>query len=248
MIAAAPAASAAGSAEHPSVSAACQPTSFKVALDIGHYKAAPGAISATGVAEFEYNLALGHAVLAALREAGFDSAFLIGESGALLRLEDRTKTAREANAALFLSLHHDSVQPRYLSEWTVNGLSQHYSDVFHGYSIFISAKNTHEKQSQQFATLLGEALLTEGLTPSLHHAEKIPGEDRPLLDKRLGLYRFDDLVVLRSATMPAALLESGIIVNRSEEQAIRSGPYHRHVVAAVVGAVRNFCNLRGQAG
>jgi N-acetylmuramoyl-L-alanine amidase len=228
---------------HPSSAAACQPESFKVALDIGHYKAAPGATSATGVTEFEYNLSLGHAVLAALRQAGFKSAFLIGESGAPLRLEERTRLAKAAGAVLFLSLHHDSVQPRYLSEWTVKGHPQHYSDLFHGFSIFISARNVQEKQSQQFATLLGEALVANGLTPSLHHAEDIPGENRPLLDKRIGLYRFDDLVVLRTATMPATLLESAIIVNRSEEQAVRDGSYHKHVVAAVVEAIRSFCGL-----
>ena len=37
---------------------ACQKSTFKVALDIGHYKAAPGAISARGITEFTYNHAL----------------------------------------------------------------------------------------------------------------------------------------------------------------------------------------------
>lgn len=44
----------------------CQPALFKIALDIGHYRASPGVISATGVTEFEYNLSLARAVIAAL--------------------------------------------------------------------------------------------------------------------------------------------------------------------------------------
>jgi N-acetylmuramoyl-L-alanine amidase len=219
----------------------CHPSQFKVALDIGHTKAKPGAVSATGVTEFKYNLALGHAVLAALQHAGFKTTFLIGEEGAPLPLERRGSAANERGAVLLLSLHHDSVQSRYLSEWTVNGRLQRYSDVFHGYSLFVSGKNKHEQESKRFATLLGEALLGEGLTPSLHHAEKIPRENRPLVDARLGLYRFDDLELLKTAPMAAALLESGIIVNRTEEQEIRNGTYEKLVVTAVVKAIQNFC-------
>jgi N-acetylmuramoyl-L-alanine amidase len=42
--------------------------------------------------------------------------------------------------------------------------------------------------------------------------------------------------------MPAVLLESGIIVNRVEEQEIRRGPYHKKVVTALVKAIQDFCN------
>jgi N-acetylmuramoyl-L-alanine amidase len=221
--------------------AACTPASFVVALDIGHYKAAPGAISATGVTEFSYNSALAHLVQAGLKQAGFTSTFLIGESGDLLPLQNRTRIARRNGAKLFLSLHHDSVQPRYLSTWTVDGKPQHYSDVFHGYSIFVSQANAQPAQSIQFATLLGQALRAQGLTPSLHHAETIPGENRPLLDAQLGIYRFDGLAVLRTATMPAVLLESAIILNRAEEQSVAHGDHEQHVAAAVTSAVQAFC-------
>jgi len=57
----------------------------------------------------------------------------------------------------------------------------------------------------------------QGLTPTLHHAEPIKGENRELVNPDLGIYRFDDLIVLKSAAMPAVLLECGVIVNRSEE-------------------------------
>jgi N-acetylmuramoyl-L-alanine amidase len=226
-------------------SSRCQPPLIKIALDIGHDRSNPGAISATGVTEFSYNLALAHSVIAAIQTAGFNEAFLIGESGVPLSLKERIEIANDHRADLLLSLHHDSVQSRYLSEWTVNAALQRYSDRFHGYSLFISGKNGHARESKKFATALGEALLGEGLTPSLHHAEKIPGENRPLLDARLGLYRFDNLELLKTANMPAALLESGIIVNRTEEQEIRSGSYHNRVVAAVVRAVEEFCGEQG---
>ena len=56
-----------------------------------------------------------------------------------------------------------------------------------------------------------------GREPSLYHAEPIAGENRPLLDRRLGVHRFDGLAVLKTATMPAVLVEAGVIVNPDDE-------------------------------
>ena len=222
--------------------AACQKSTFKIALDIGHYKTKPGAISARGITEFTYNHALAGLVLAALKTRGFEAAFLIGESGDPLPLPRRSQIAQEEKADLFISLHHNSVQKQYFSEWMFEGHSHPYSDKFHGYSIFVSTSSHWAKESMTLATLLGRALKANGLTPSLHHAEAIPGENRTLLNSALGIYRFDELAVLRGATMPALLLESGLIVNRDEEQSIQSGMYHPKVVAALVEAITQYCN------
>jgi N-acetylmuramoyl-L-alanine amidase len=43
----------------------------------------------------------------------------------------------------------------------------------------------------------------------LHHAEPVAGESRELIDRALGIYRYDELAVLRTATMPAVLFEAG---------------------------------------
>jgi N-acetylmuramoyl-L-alanine amidase len=222
----------------------CQRSAFRVALDIGHYTAAPGAISARGFTEFTYNRKLGQAALIALRAAGFGETLLIGESGDPMPLTRRSRIARDEHADLFVSLHHDSVQKQHFSEWIVNDRKQWYSDTFHGYSIFVSATSRQAAESKTFATLLGRDLRVLGLTPSLHHAEPIPGEGRVLLDPYLGIYRFDELAVLRGATMPALLLESAIIVNRDEEREILSGAYHAKVVAALVAAISQYCDRR----
>jgi N-acetylmuramoyl-L-alanine amidase len=219
----------------------CDRAAFKVALDIGHDKSRPGATSARGVTEYSYNHDLAEQLLKALQANGFQSSFLIGESGVLITLQSRPERAQQEGASLFISLHHDSVQPQYLSEWTSQGREHSYSDRYRGYSIFLSTKSVSLDGSIDFAALLGRALRGVGLTPSPHHAEHIPGENRELLDPDLGIYRFDQLAVLRLATMPAVLLEAGIIVNRDEEAAIISGQYHRKVVSAIVHAVLQFC-------
>lgn len=80
-----------------------------------------------------------------------------------------------------------------------------------------------------------------GFTPSLHHAEKISGEGRELLDPKKGIYVFDDLVVLKTAAMPAVLLECGIIVNRQEELRLDSPEYQDKMVMAVTAGIKKAC-------
>ena len=223
---------------------ACSPRRFKIALDVGHTQSQPGATSARGTPEFHYNQRLAQTVHTALARAGI-SAVLIGAAGSPMQLLERTRLAQVAGADLFLSLHHDSVQPRYLSTWMVDGQARAYSDVFRGYSVFVSNENVRASDSLRFAALLGTALRGAGFTPSLHHAEPIPGEGRPIVDAHLGIFRFDKLAVLRTAVMPAVLLEAGVIVHRGEEEQVRSPAFLDRLVMAVAGSVQRYCSVTG---
>jgi len=185
-----------------------------VALDIGHSSVSPGAVSARGRGEFYFNRDLAAQVAVALEDKRFEVR-LINLDGAETGLESRTAKARGAD--LLLSVHHDSTQPQYLKTWTLRDERHHYSDRFAGFSLFISRRNPDPARSLACATAIGSALRQSGFTPSLHHAEPIEGENRPLADAVNGVYYYDDLVVLRSATQPALLLEAGVIVNRDEE-------------------------------
>jgi N-acetylmuramoyl-L-alanine amidase len=99
----------------------CDSEQFKVAVDVGHTKEAPGAISARGVTEFTFNVSLGRQIEQRLLAAGFSHTILITTSGQdrsqLLRRADRANTAQ---VDLFMSIHHDDVQPRYYSQWRYN--------------------------------------------------------------------------------------------------------------------------------
>ena len=221
---------------------ACSPAEFAVAIDVGHSLKSPGAVSARGVREFQFNRELAEAVVNALSAAGFHSSFLINGDGRIPDLRQRVIEAGRSHADLFISIHHDSVQPRYLSNWTLDGVTRRYSDRFRGFSLFVSAKNAHFDDSRTFAELLGRALTEQALTPTLHHAEPIKGESRPLLDASLGLYRYDDLVVLKGAAMPAVLIEAGVILNRDEELLIAHPAYKQRIGTAIVSSVSEFCD------
>jgi N-acetylmuramoyl-L-alanine amidase len=210
-----------------------------VAIDIGHSETAQGATSSRGVGEYFFNRDLANLLLEKIQQDGVAQAFIINSAGK--SLQQRTEAASQQNASLFLSIHHDSVQPFYLSTWTYEGSERHYSDRFHGYSLFVSQKNPHPKESLQLAQDIGARLLKAGFTPSLHHAEKISGENRELLDRKKGIYLFDDLIVLKTAAMPAVLLECGIIVNRQEETRLTNPANRSKMVTAVAAGIEQAC-------
>ena len=52
--------------------ASCARSTFRVLVDVGHTATSPGADSARGVPEYEFNRKLADVIAQSLREAGFD--------------------------------------------------------------------------------------------------------------------------------------------------------------------------------
>jgi N-acetylmuramoyl-L-alanine amidase len=224
----------------------CQTSpSNPIAVDIGHSKAKPGAISASGKTEFEFNVNLGKKIAEALT-AQHIPVCLIGELGDKVALRERTDIANSAKARFYLSVHHDSVQAHYLKSKQMEGIDRHYSDHAHGFSLFVSRKNPALTQSLKCASAIGNALIYHGFTPSSHHAEAIPGENKTWADQASGVYYYDNLVVLKTAAMPAVLLEAGVIVNPQEEKVLQNPNSQTKLTAAVLTGLRQCEVLKGE--
>ena len=221
----------------------CDPSKFKIAIDVGHTIEAPGAISARGVTEYVFNLRLAKQIDANLRDAGFVHTYLMITRGVgSLQLKQRPARANAMGGVdLFVSIHHDDVQPVYYSKWDYNGKTYHFSDKFAGYSIFVSYENRFKSESLDFAELLAAELMARGMHFTTHHSEDIPGEHRQFLDPQRGIYRYDQLIVLKNTNTPAVLLEAGVIVNRAEEAILAQR--HGLISAAVLEATNQFCSL-----
>jgi N-acetylmuramoyl-L-alanine amidase len=214
-----------------------------VAVDIGHYLAEPGATSARGRVELEFNRELAALIRDELQARGL-RVLLVGADGDMAVLSRRTATARGAD--LFLSVHHDSVQPHYLEEWVHEGETRRFSDRFAGFSLFVSRRNPELAASLACASAVGAAMQGAGFTPSLYHAEPIPGESKPFADRANGVHYYDNLVVLHTATQAAVLFEAGVIVNRAEELALREPATRGRIATAVADGVRSCLVSRGR--
>lgn len=215
-----------------------------LAIDAGHSWAHPGSTSASGEPEFMFNTALAQIVSDFLTAHG-NSVLRIGHDGKMDNLKKRTAIANQAGAKFFLSLHHDSVQPRYLKNWESDGATRQYSDYAAGFSLFVSRKNPYSEVSLRCARAIGTLLREKGLRPTPHHAENIQGENRDWADKENGVYFYDDLIVLKTAAMPAVLLEAGVIVNKEEELAVQT-PERRNTMAAAIETGLRNCGIINQ--
>jgi len=229
---------------------ACDRGAFRVVVDVGHTAKHFGATSARGAREYDFNLRLAKTIEEKLLAAGFSKSVLLITDGATYRgLASRVSKANRLPADLFLSIHHDSVPDSFLEKWEYEGEQRTYSDRFRGHSIFISNANPDRNGSLQFAKLLGRQLKDRGLQYTPHYIEKFMGRrQRILIDAETGVYRYDQLIVLRTTNMPAVLLEAGSIINRDEELAMASPERQKLIAEAAVEAVDAFCAARPRRG
>jgi N-acetylmuramoyl-L-alanine amidase len=216
-----------------------------VVIDAGHTKKMPGARGLSGRYEVEYNDALVASIATALAKAGFVT-ILTRKPDQEIKLEERADIANTYNALIMLSIHHDSAQLVHLEPFEKIGQKLYRTrEPIAGYSLFVSKKNRQFDKSFSAAGLLGEELKKIGRKPSLHHAEPIPGEGRELLDARLGIYRYDDLIVLKKVEIPAVLLEVGVIVDQDDEALVTQAGHQQAIAGAIVQSLKKFAALQG---
>ena len=178
-----------------------------------------GAMSARYVPEFEFNLNLGRKIEERLKADGFAETYLmVTEGKARPSLMRRVAVANKRGADLFLSIHHDSVPGIYNESWEFEGKKRPFNDLFAGYSVFVSQQNPRYGESLRFAKLVGNQMASQDLQFARQYDQWFMGKfQRELLDHDAGVYRYDELIVLKMTRMPAVLLESGSIINRDEE-------------------------------
>jgi N-acetylmuramoyl-L-alanine amidase len=222
----------------------CDRSAFRIVLDVGHTLDVPGAMSARGVTEYAFNLQLAQDINKALTGAGFDKTVLmITDKPPPHSLVERAMRANTMRADLFLAIHHDSVPDNLMKTWDYQGQQNGYNDDYPGYALFVSYDNGDRPGSLQFGHFLGNALQAGGLQYTPHYTQPIMGHyRRQLVDSDAGVYRFDQLIVLRMTRMPAVLLEAGSIVNRPEELELGTPKRRAKTSAAIVSAVEEFCS------
>lgn len=216
----------------------------EIALDVGHSVESKGTLSARNRPEYEFNRKMAAAVLRELRKDPGNRPFIINPDGGDISLQERADIVNAAKPDLLLSIHHDSVQPEFLSDWNYKRVPAQFCDIYWGYSLFISEKNARPKASHRLAQAIGKELRKAGFMPSTHHAAMLKGEGKQPVDTAKGVYRYDGLVILKESKCPAALLECGIIRNRSEETLLCSRTYRARMARAIRVAVKEF--LKGR--
>jgi len=212
-----------------------------VAVDVGHTLAAPGATSARGRSEFEFNQALAGQLVRALQAKGLATR-LINGGGMIESLAARPAAAPEAD--LFIAIHHDSVDESELRPWAWEGRPQTYNDRWRGHSLFVSRRNPDLQASLLCASVMGARLQREGFVPTDKNARR-----RPWADQADTVHWYDNLVVLHQARQPAVLFEAGVIKNRDEELELADPARQARMAEALASGIAACLQvLRWEAG
>lgn len=210
-----------------------------VAVDVGHTLDAPGAISARGRTEFEFNRELAGRVVAALERLDL-RAELINADGRIESLQARPE--RAAQAAFLISIHHDSVGPQYLTPWEWQGMALDFSDLWSGHSLFVSRRNPDVAASLMCASAIGARLQRAGFVPTEKN-----GRRREYADAQHATHYFDNLVVLYRAQQPAVLFEAGVVKHRDEELLLRDPERQQRMAEEIATGVAACVTAGGLA-
>lgn len=206
---------------------------FYVVIDVGHAKNEYGATSWNGNHEYDYNERFAKELVEALIKAQIPfryASFNEDKNDLKIRV---TKTNPKA---LFLAIHHDSVQQRYCNLQTKPCSTDHGA----GYSLWVSQKNNYTKQSFNFAKDLAIQLSNNGLSNSTHHAEPVEGENRKMLDEH-GVFENNNLFVLGIQNKsPAVLLEIGVITNPDDEKFINEKNNREIFIKGIVDVLKDY--------
>ncbi|WFU24572.1 N-acetylmuramoyl-L-alanine amidase [Bradyrhizobium sp. CB1717] len=224
----------------------CEMPKFRIVVDVGHTPDSYGALSARNDPEFGFNFRLARLITAKLKSEGFAATRLLVTDGkARPSLFKRVGAANDGRADLFLSVHHDSVPDKLLDTWEFDGAKSYFSDRFSGHSLFVSERNPHFTTSLKLARMIGRQLKEQGLHYASQYTLPVMGRyRRQLLDKDVGVYRYDGLIVLSRTRSAAVLLEAGSIINRDEEMEMNSAERQELIAGAVAAAVGEFCERR----
>ncbi|MFZ9888108.1 MAG: N-acetylmuramoyl-L-alanine amidase family protein [Myxococcota bacterium] len=222
----------------------------RVVIDPGHGGKDTGAVGKKGTREKDVALQIAKQVRAKLRERLPDIEVLMTrETDAFVALEERTRIANDASADLFISIHANANPSR-----KVSGVETYYLNITHDrYAIRLAAReNTHsgdDKRISDLQFILADLAMKSNVDESIRLGTEVQKSLIGRLRQNYGAVHDHGLkhalfYVLMGARMPAILVETSFISNRTEEERLRSTKYREAVADGIVLGVERFVEAR----
>jgi N-acetylmuramoyl-L-alanine amidase len=215
-----------------------------IMLDPGHGGQDVGAISVwEGRFEKDLTLAMARAIAAELEASGRFRVALTRTDDRFLSLAERVAIARRAGADLFLSIHGDSAPNPMARGATVYTLSDVASDAM---AARVAARENRADalaaipladEEPQAAAILYDLALRSATNASARFAQALTGALGARAPVTSNSHRFAGFRVLKTADMPAALLETGYLSNEEDARRLFSPEGQRAIAQAVLAAL-----------
>jgi N-acetylmuramoyl-L-alanine amidase len=217
----------------------------RVVVDAGHGGADPGAIGPTRVKEKDVTLAISKRLAARLKAAGYE-VVMTRSDDRYVALEERTAIANTRRGDLFISIHANAFPRRSWTgteTWVLNVADDRYAKRLAARENGADLDERGEPtEAQRILTDLDARASTEASRGLAHLVQReLTGAVRTRFGecKDLGV-KSALFYVLLGARMPAVLVETAFISNRTEEQRLANPAYQDEVAASVARAVDQF--------
>ena len=220
-----------------------------IVLDPGHGGIDSGTKSYNGkVDEKDVVLAFGLELRKVLEKTGKYRVAMTRSDDTFVPLQDRVRFAREHHAALFISIHADSV-PRSEGQAegaTVYTLSEHASDA--EAAKLADKENKSDviagvdlsAQPSDVANILIDLAQRETKTFSVQFARTLVRDFRPTVPLHIKPVKSAGFVVLKSPDVPSVLIELGYMTTPSDLRHLVSPQWRAQTARAVAEAVNDF--------
>lgn len=227
----------------------------RVVLDPGHGGRDPGALGVTGVREKDVTLDICRTIRDRIGRADGPEILLTRDGDVFLPLHDRIAFAEEVDADLFISIHADAAptpDARGLSAYT---LSDRASD-----GLADALASTENRVDRLYGVDLSHtdsavAMILQDLAHRYsHHAsrtakEKLVSGLVGQIDLLYNPMRSASFAVLKSAQVPAVLLETGFLSNPEDERLLSRTDSRRRIAGILGNRIATVAGeLRVQAG
>ena len=211
-----------------------------IVLDPGHGGLDPGAMGVNGVFEKNVTLAMARDLKKHLEATGRYRVVLTRDSDVYLRLYQRVAFARKQGAALFVSLHADSINKSDMRGASVYTLSEKASDE--QTARLAESENQADliagvdlsQEDQDVASILVDLSMRDTMNQSKFFANTLVNaletSKIQVLEKP---HRSAGFAVLKAPDIPSVLIELGFMSN-GKDVGLLSEPAHRGKIAATL--------------
>ncbi len=219
-----------------------------VVIDAGHGGKDTGATGVTGAREKHVNLAVARAVRDRLVATGRYRVVMTRDSDVYLDLPERVKTARDAQADLFISFHADASaggsSARGASVYTLaeraNGRAK--SEILKDDNWLLDVDLAGRRE--EVSSILVDLAQRETKNQSAAFADLLIPNMRTVGPVVRNTHRSAGFFVLLAPDVPAVLLEMGFLTNAVDESALTSAPHQVEIADAVVASIEGYFDRR----
>jgi N-acetylmuramoyl-L-alanine amidase len=219
-----------------------------VVVDPGHGGIDSGTKGLDGQDEKDVVLAFGLKLRDALAKTGKYRVAMTRSDDTFIPLTERVHIARQLKAALFISIHADSV-PR--SEGQAAGasvytLSEHASDTEAAYLAETENKSDIiagvdlSAEPDEVANILIDLAQRETKSFSVQFARTLVGDIKPVAPLHLRPVKAAGFIVLKAPDVPSVLVELGYMSTRRDLKNLTSADWQQRTALAMAHAVDDF--------